>query len=1119
MTYKPFFTKTILFFFYSFLSFLTIKAQPGIIGDGFSTGWNNPTDIIQLTPSFGESYMLVLKPKAIGDQYFRWVKGTSELSPSTTCITGEDKYINNTDIAVLNAGSSNCTNSKWYIQSKTVNDNFIFKVNASNFDDFFVARIAGNIRTVESVSHSPSDILVGENVLVTSTLSGTFPVGQRAYLRYSKDNFISSTIVEMTTSGTSCTATIPANYNSLGTVQYYVFTSGVGIPTSFSSKADFFAINQNDNEGAYYSYNIGSGSTYEWTGTTNNDWQNSSNWSPERIPFASDILIFNNGITNNITNVPTQNIGSLQVLNNTIVNLKTSLVSTLNINNGVIGSDLIVASNSQLNINSSYALKINLNSYSTASVNGSMTFSNAAHSINAISAGAITFNSGSSLTQENGFTGNIFTTTGTENIAIFKSGSIFLQKAGSHPFGFQQPRSKVVLESGNLYIFQVASNATDPSLSGRVFADFEFNPPANSKARTSIGTTGLTVDNIKILSDTLNINISNTSTVKGGIFVATGAVLNFTPTATANINLTNTTPQSITNLGTFTIGSNANVVIPVSSTIQLNSNITTNGTLTVNGTLNMLNSIINGAGNFAMGTGASLSTNKTNGITGSLATTNTPTFASNNNFTYNGSTNQVEGSLLPNTVGSITINNAASSVSFSKDLTLSNALTFAVANKANIEMGSNILKISSPSISAISRQGEGFVIGKLQQTVANGTNTYTLPIGTSSGYTPMSINFTNASGSGDISVQSIDGQHPQMSSFALSQTDYLNRYWLVKTNNLTFEKANVEFKYLSTDLKNDATFNTLKMAQYNGSSWSYPSVSVSENSISATNLTSLNDFAAAICNTETTISSQSKNKEIEENLNVELSVNATGINLTYQWLKDGQLIPNETNSTLTISSAKLNDSGNYTAVITGLCGQITSESIKLKVIQASPLPIELLSFEGYTEGGINKLKWVVASQQNVSHFIIEHSSDVKKWIEITQQLKAAGTTNNKEIYFASDLKPISSAYYRLKSVDFDGKTQYSNVIHINRNTSKATNFILFPNPTNSEINVQFESLFSQKIDIEILDIVGRSLKTTRFEAAEGINNIKIDFKDLPKGLYFLKTQFEGKTAVEKIIKR
>lgn len=817
-------------FFLAITVFSHLYAQPGIIGNGFSTGWNNPSDIRSLSPSFGQSYMIVLNPQLIGNPSFRWVKGTIEQSPSATCMLNEDRIINNADITVMSIGASNCTNSSWNIKSSSLTDNFIFKASNTNIDEFFVARIAGTIRTIETVSHSPADVPVGVDVVVTANLSGNLPVGQRVYLRYSRDNFATSSIIEMTTVGSTCNATIPANINSVGIIQYYVFTSGKGIPTSDASKADFYSININDNDGAYYSYTIGSGTTYTWVGNIDNDWQNALNWIPNRTTTnASDILIFNNGLNNTISNISSQSIGSLQVLNNTIVNLQASSnSSTLNINNGIQAYDFILETGSEIHVKGSNILKLGLNANATSSISGKITFSNAAHLLTAVSPNAIIFNSGALLIQDTGFTGELFTKKGAENIAIFMSGAQFIQKSGANPFGLTQPKSKVIFQEGSWYRF--LANET-PSLSGRTFANFEYNLGVS---KNGVGS-NIVFDTLLVSQGTFNINATGGVTIKKNITIASGATLTFTPSSAGIFNLTNTTSPALYNSGTLTIGPNA--------TVNLNSDAEVSGVLTNNGTLNVLNGGISGTGRVNLNSSSYFSTNHSNGINGCI-TTSSKNFLNDVNYTFTGSNNQ-SGNILTNRAKSITLNKTAGNVSFSNDITIDSFLVFAINNLGLINMGSKTLILNNNSPSAINRLGEGHIIGKLQRAIATGNNTYNFPIGTTASYSPSSINFTSVSSTGTLVAQAVEGLHSQASSHLLSKTAYLNHWWQLTPNGLSFSNAAVQFTYPVNALTGGALSHFLKLAQYNGSTWNTPSVSTGTNSISSTTNTQLGDFVAA----------------------------------------------------------------------------------------------------------------------------------------------------------------------------------------------------------------------------------------------------------------------------------
>jgi hypothetical protein len=118
--------------------------------------------------------------------------------------------------------------------------------------------------------------------------------------------------------------------------------------------------------------------------------------------------------------------------------------------------------------------------------------------------------------------------------------------------------------------------------------------------------------------------------------------------------------------------------------------------------------------------------------------------------------------------------------------------------------------------------------------------------------------------------------------------------------------------------------------------------------------------------------------------------------------------------------------------------------------QATPLPVELLYFDGVEYPLWNTLKWSTASEQNSSHFIIEKSTDGENWREIANKT-AAGNSNEKLNYSHSDnIDQHAIHYYRLVQYDIDGQFKTYGPIALD-NRAKEKKIIKYVNLMGQEV--------------------------------------------------------------------
>lgn len=128
-------------------------------------------------------------------------------------------------------------------------------------------------------------------------------------------------------------------------------------------------------------------------------------------------------------------------------------------------------------------------------------------------------------------------------------------------------------------------------------------------------------------------------------------------------------------------------------------------------------------------------------------------------------------------------------------------------------------------------------------------------------------------------------------------------------------------------------------------------------------------------------------------------------------------------------------------------------------ISISPLPIELLYFQGYkTSCGINYLIWETATEMNNDRFEIERSIDAINFEKIVM-IKGAGNSTSNNKYNFVDSKPSQQLnYYRLRQIDYDNKSEVSSIISIDNSCDKNVTIIKTVNLLGQEVGENYSGI-------------------------------------------------------------
>jgi len=176
------------------------------------------------------------------------------------------------------------------------------------------------------------------------------------------------------------------------------------------------------------------------------------------------------------------------------------------------------------------------------------------------------------------------------------------------------------------------------------------------------------------------------------------------------------------------------------------------------------------------------------------------------------------------------------------------------------------------------------------------------------------------------------------------------------------------------------------------------------------------------------------------------------------------------------------------------------------------LPVTLIYFSGSSENGEVVLSWATATEINFEKFVIEKTLDAKTFTEIGS-LAGAGTSFERRDYVFKDPYPtLGKAYYRLKTVDFDGYTEYFGMVMVEVKGQKG--IFVYPNPTTSDqVGVELNFDPGANTHVVLLDLFG--LQHGKYQIVTQFQHY--DFGQLKPGTYIVRVISEGVFSQSKIV--
>ncbi|MFT5265440.1 MAG: hypothetical protein ACI8YQ_004194, partial [Polaribacter sp.] len=184
-------------------------------------------------------------------------------------------------------------------------------------------------------------------------------------------------------------------------------------------------------------------------------------------------------------------------------------------------------------------------------------------------------------------------------------------------------------------------------------------------------------------------------------------------------------------------------------------------------------------------------------------------------------------------------------------------------------------------------------------------------------------------------------------------------------------------------------------------------------------------------------------------------------------------------------------------------------------VNCSPLPVDLISFRAQKDGNEISLSWQTASEENNSHFEIEHSTNGRDFQMLDKVIGNGTTAEIQEYNFMHEEVAAGKNYYRLRQVDFDGAFEYSDVAVVEIKGEGQVQ--IRPTLANENVTLSFGETTRQETQVQIIDIAGRKVMSTSIAA--GTEQMDLSVAILQKGLYFVQLALNGELTTLKFVKQ
>lgn len=192
---------------------------------------------------------------------------------------------------------------------------------------------------------------------------------------------------------------------------------------------------------------------------------------------------------------------------------------------------------------------------------------------------------------------------------------------------------------------------------------------------------------------------------------------------------------------------------------------------------------------------------------------------------------------------------------------------------------------------------------------------------------------------------------------------------------------------------------------------------------------------------------------------------------------------------------------------------VATNTEKTVVLLLTPLPVSLLSFQAELTGSVVQVTWKTAVEENLKHFEVQRSANGVDFSTIG--IVQPGQTS----YLFTDKEPlVGYNYYRLRSVDIDGKATNTPMVLVNVKNGAAIISSLYPNPGNGNITLKLQGPVEGNVQVQVIDQQGRPVISKQLGVQHTAEfKTPLVLSGLSKGTYVLRILIADKIYLHKLL--